>query len=492
MKKIFSTLKIALLVLPALTVWTSCNKSFLDITPKGKLIAQNTSDYDLIFNDGSLLINNVDVSVPMGDEVIAMDNYFSIATPRSQRLFKWSDVIYDNGIFALEMSSLMSPLYTYNKVAAEVMTSTGGTDVQKRALLAEAKANRAWINFWLINMYGKPYNAATAATDPGYPIVTNADVTQTVFSRGTVQNMYDFIIKDLTEAIPDLPVSIKSRIRMGKTAAEELLGKVYVFMGRYTDAKPLLDAAISDLANTGSGTTLTTMGLYDLNVTMVPAGTWGYNATNYASSSFSGVPIEQYNTEFICCRQVTTNAWAFSLNEYTISPQTEQLYSSTDKRLNFFTTKPYGVSTAYPLANALRRNAPTSLQNGMTIPELYLLRAECEARLNDSTDAKADLVTLRSKRMSITAAPVPVGFSQTQLIQFVLDERTREFAMMGYRWFDMRRLSVDPLFSSNTYTHTLYSATGTVSATYTLRPVRFTLQFPQAVIDQNPGMQNNP
>lgn len=491
MQKILRILKIIILVLPAVTLWPSCNKSFLDITPKGKVIAQNISDYDLIFNDGSLPNNGADVGVPMGDEVIAMDNYFSIATPRSQRLFQWSDVIYDNGVFANEMAGLMSNLYTYNKIANEVMASAGGTDAQKNALLAEAKANRAWVNFWLINMYGKPYNATTAATDPGFPIVTTADVTQTLFSRGTVQNMYDFIIKDLTEAIPDLPVTIKSRIRMGKTAAEELLGKVYVFMGRYTDAKPFLDAAMADLVNTGSGTTLTTMGLYDLNVTMAPAGTWGYNATTYASLSFSGVPIQINNTEFICCRQAS-NSWAFSLNEYTISPQTAQLYSATDKRLNFFTTKPYGVSTAYPLANALRRNAPPYVQNGMTIPELYLLRAECEARLNDTTNAKADLVTLRAKRMSTADATVPTGLTQTQLIQFVLNERIREFAMMGHRWFDMRRLSVDPLFSSNTYTHTLYSAAGTVSTTYTLRPARFTLQFPQAVIDQNPGMQNNP
>jgi hypothetical protein len=169
------------------------------------------------------------------------------------------------------------------------------------------------------------------------------------------------------------------------------------------------------------------------------------------------------------------------------------LFASSDKRLNFFTTKPYGVSTAYPLSGALRRNGPTSLQNGITIPELYLLRAEVAARLGDTTTAIASLKTLRVKRMSSADAnAIPTGMTQLQLIQFVLNERIREFAMQGYRWFDMRRLSVDPLFSSNNYTHTLYSATGTVSATYTLRPARFTLQLPSAVIAQNPGMENNP
>ncbi|OQP65250.1 hypothetical protein A3860_16400 [Niastella vici] len=471
----------------------SCSKSFLDIKPKGKVIVQATADYDLLLSSSGLSANSVDVGVPMGDEVIAFDNYFSSASTRSQRLFRWDDVIYDDGFFANEMSTLMASLYTYNKIINEVMSSTDGTEADKKALLAEARVNRAWTYFNLINMYGKPYNAATAATDPGYPIVTAADVTETKFTRASVQEVYDFILSDLTESIPNLPVTIRTRIRFGKTAAELLLGKVYVFMGKFDAAKPYLEAALTDLATTGAGTTLTNMALYDFNVTMIPAGTWGWNATSYASGSFSGTPVPAYYTENIVCRQVTPMSWAVSANEYTMSPQAAQLYTTSDKRLNYFTTKPFGVTTAYPLSGALRRNGPSALLNGMTIPELYLLRAEVAARLGDTTTAIASLKTLRVKRMSATDAnAIPVGMTQLQLIQFVLNERLREFALQGYRWFDMRRLSVDPLFSSNTYTHTLYSPTGMVSATYTLRPERFTLQLPSAVIAQNPGMENNP
>jgi starch-binding outer membrane protein, SusD/RagB family len=477
-----------------LAVWgvVACSKSFLEVKPKGKVILQTTTDYDLLLNQGALQGNSVDVGVPMGDEAIAFDNYFSTAVLRSQRLFRWDDVIYDEGVFAFEMSSLMASLYTFNKVINEVMSSAEGTEADKKALLAEARANRAWIYFNLINLYGKPYNPATAATDPGYPIVTVADVTESKFTRASVQEVYDFILGDLTESIPNLPVTIRSRIRMGRTAAELLLGKVYVFMGKFDTAKPYLEAALTDLATTGSGTTLTNMGLYDLNVTMVSGGTWGWNPTTTATTSFNGVPVQQYYTEYIVCRSAG-NAWSFNANECTMSPQAAQLFTSSDKRLNFFTTKPYGVTTAYPLAGALRRNGPTTLQNGLTIPELYLLRAEVAARLGDTTTAIASLKTLRVKRMSATDAnAIPVGMTRLQLIQFVLNERLREFAMQGYRWFDMRRLSVDPLFSSATYTHRLYNTSGVLSSTYTLRPERFTLQLPSVVIAQNPEMENNP
>jgi hypothetical protein len=52
-------------------------------------------------------------------------------------------------------------------------------------------------------------------------------------------------------------------------------------------------------------------------------------------------------------------------------------------------------------------------------------------------------------------------------------------------------LSVDPLFSAITYTHTLYSATGSTTV-FQLKPERLVLRFPQKLIDQNPNIVNNP
>jgi hypothetical protein len=80
---------------------------------------------------------------------------------------------------------------------------------------------------------------------------------------------------------------------------------------------------------------------------------------------------------------------------------------------------------------------------------------------------------------------------QALLIKFIINERTREFAFEGFRWFDMRRLSVDPLFTGAVFTHTLYDPSG--NTVYTLKqPDRLVLQIPQFFIDANPGMTNNP
>ncbi|NLR81182.1 RagB/SusD family nutrient uptake outer membrane protein [Chitinophaga eiseniae] len=478
-----NTIRIAML---PILLQCACNKDFLDIRPKGKLIASSINDYDLLLNNVSLLTRNNEVTVPMGDEILAVDNMFTGTTLRAQRLFRWEDVIYNDNEQAPEMD--FSDIYIYNKIINEAGSAADGTVQQQQSLIAEAKAMRAWSYFQLINFYGKPYQKATAANDPGLPIVTTSDVTQHNFTRANVQDVYNFIIKDLSDAIPLLPVKITSRIRMGQAAAQALLGKVYLFMGNPEAALPLLDAAVNNISLTSAGTNASNMALYDLNVTMADGGPWGYNMA-FPPFSF-GIPSISNNTESLFARQFI-NYWTFSSAEFALTPETVQRYSSSDQRLKFLSAFS-SPGTPYPVAGSRRKFGMIACYNGITLPDLYLLRAECRARLNDLPGAESDVEMLRTKRMSAAEASLPPGMGQAAMIQFVIEERIREFALQGQRWFDMRRLSTDPLFSQATYRHYYYDATGKVVASYILKPERLTLRLPQVVINQNPGMINNP
>jgi hypothetical protein len=465
------------------TVFASCKKSFLEITPRGNLIAQKTNDYNLLLNNLDLL--NVGTAglaqVVMGDEVAAVEPYFTASLLKTQRLFRWDDVIYEPEEDGAEMFVPMKNLYTYNKIINEVMQSTDGTEQQKKALRAEALAGRAWTYFLLINYYGKPY-AASSANDPGFPILTKSDVTETRFTRASVKEVYDFILNDLQTAIPDLPAQTTHRLRMSRTAAEGILGKVFLFMGKYNDALPLLTNAITSAASA-----TIPVRLYDYNVTFatggsfLPIGTFGP-----AYPTAPGVEESIYAKQFI-------NSWASTNSELVINPQTIALYGSSDHRRKFFVTTPYPSGAAFPLG-MMRRRGPLGNQFGINVSELYLMRAECKARLNDLAGAKTDVEYLRVRRMPSADAVVPsvTAADQQLLVKFILDERIREFALTGQRWFDMRRLSVDAQYSSTVgTTHNLYAADGTVLSTFNLRPERMVLRLPAKVINQNPGMQNN-
>ncbi|RZM15421.1 MAG: hypothetical protein EOO88_43500, partial [Pedobacter sp.] len=73
MKKIRQyTTVMAMIVLTMLVV--SCKKSFLEVTPKGRLIAQNLSDYAGLLNSLDLVnITGAAAQIPMGDEVAGID-----------------------------------------------------------------------------------------------------------------------------------------------------------------------------------------------------------------------------------------------------------------------------------------------------------------------------------------------------------------------------------------------------------------------------------
>lgn len=472
-----SSYKILLLSLITLG---ACKKNFLEIEPKGKLIAQTAADYSLLLNNLELLNIGTNAQVPMGDDVSAADPYFSSAALRTQRLFRWEANVYQPADDAVEMLVPMKNIYLYNKIILEVPDATEGTEQEKAAIKAEAQAGRAWTYFLLINYYGKPYAAGTADKDPGFPIITTADVTNNKFTRATVKEVYDFILADLTAAIPQLPNEISSRLRMSKPAAEALLGKVYMFMGRFEEALVQLKAAMQHTTNGPLA-----INLYDYNITFAPGGAFLPLTTRGAA--FPTVP----NNQEILYGKQATDFWQYNANELVLSPKTAALYASTDVRFRLYNLKAYN-GAAYP-NGLLRRGAATQAQIGVNLPELYLLLAEAKARTNDLPGAAADVLALRKKRMPATDAELPpaVAVQQFELLKFILDERVREYAVQGYRWFDMRRLSVDPLFAPLTFTHNIYKPDGSFQEI--IMPVdRLVLRFPQKIIDQNPGMINNP
>lgn len=469
----------------------SCSKSFLELVPLGNQIATTTDDYDKLMNDPRFYMTNVvgwQELVLMGDEIGAEAAFLNVNTVWPPRLFQWADSIYkpgDQTPFMLREG--LTSMYTLNKIIGEVMASSEGTAAQKKSIQAEAKATRAWLNFQLINYYAKPYQVATAATDPGFPIVDKADLNVQLFDRGTVQGMYDFIIKDLTEALPDLPVKPRIVTRMSKPAVEGLLGKVYLFMGRYNDALPLFKSALADVAANGAPT------LYNYNQEFAAGGSFlpidptfgpqgpGINRNDLREAVLSKV---FYNSTY------TGNM--FATDGLVLMPQTAALYGAHDLRLLLYTNK--NMDGNPNAAGRLRKYGVTYSRYGLQLSELYLLSAECKARTNDLSGAVTDVETLRRNRMPLADAPVPpaTAGNQVGLIKFIIDERIREFAQEGYRWFDMRRLSLDPIFSGKPITHNLYKEDGTATV-FTLRqPNRLVMRIPPFYLQSNPGMPDNP
>lgn len=466
---------------------SSCKKDFLHVVPKGELIATTTANYALLMNSVNFYqyVNGLPTLL-LGDDIVAEESYFQHVSASAKQLFQYQGVIYKVEDTPWELQNYLNNLYECNKIINEVMTSTEGTDDQKKSLLAEAQATRAWINFQLINFYGKPYLATTAGNDPGFPIIETANVARNSFSRGTVQEMYDFIIKDLTAAIPQLPVQNIIRTRMSRVAAEGILGKVYLFMGKNSEALSQFNTAFTDMSGIPA-----TPRLYDYNVELAPGGSFlpvGMYGPNYPGNDPTNM------TESLLAK--TSNAGdlmgtGFGTDGLELNPATQALFGSSDWRLQLYADH-FMYGSTLP-AGRIVKYAMQYAWIGLQLSDLYLMRAEVKARLNDLPGAQSDVEYLRKNRMPASDATVPsaIAGDQPALIRFIIEEREREFAVEGYRWFDMRRLSVDPIFSGATYTHTMYTLAGGTQ-TYPMPPERLVMQLPPNIMVANPTFVNNP
>lgn len=470
-----------LLMLAVITF--SCSDDYLEVVPKGSLIAQKISDYDRLLDDPAL--NNLSNGlVPMGDEVAAVEPFFSNADIRNQRLFRWDDEIYNASQTPEELTNLKS-VYTYNKIITEVMKAADGTDAKKRELLAEAKIGRAMTYFTLINYYGKPYNAATAGSDLGYPIIKESDITLTNFTRNTVEEVYNFIVSDITEAMPDLPAVLSKRNRVSRIAGEALLGKVLMFKGDFATAENHLQSAIDMMSSSNQA-----LELYNYNDTFSDEGEF------MPINPFFGpaYPLAKDNKEIIYNKDVL-NIWAFVQNEIVIKPETAQLYKSSDLRLNFFTNaQAFGMEPAYS-KGMLRRYSPLITPSGLLVSDIKLLAIEAKARLGSLPGAVSDLENFRTRRMPAHDALIPadVAADQDKLVKYIFEERIREFSVCGFRWLDMRRLSVDAKYNNLVgYTHDVYDQEGNLTTSHQLKPERLVLRFGQKVKAQNPNLIENP
>lgn len=96
---------------------------------------------------------------------------------------------------------------------------------------------RAFEYLTLVNAYGKHYDAETAQTDPGVPLLLDEDINKTNLTRATVQQVYDQIKADLDQASLNLPERpVLNANRASRPVGYGMLARMYLYMGDYEQA----------------------------------------------------------------------------------------------------------------------------------------------------------------------------------------------------------------------------------------------------------------
>jgi len=438
----------------------SCRKYVENVPVQGQRVLVFTTDYSLLINykvdaevgSGNSAILSCD-DINLKDSVLQQD----IANDMiNVKIYTWGKPFYVDKMDDFDWNAMYKAMYTYNTVIAGVMDSKGGSAEERNAIYAEALIQRAFTYFTLVNSYGKQYDAATAVTDPGVPLLLEAKLFVNL-ERATVAQVYTQVLKDLEQAIPLIPVNQVNSLKPNRAAAYALLAKVQLNMRNFSAAQ---QAAEQSLALTGT-----------LN-----------DYKNFVGASKLPFPRLVDNPEVLLRKIPRTSYSALQLSDDLLN-----LLGTKDLRYALFTKDGKDIYPNFSGTGYRAGNGTDASNVGLTVSETWLIRAECLARAGRSDEAVKMLNDLRKLRFLEEDYVALSATSEQQALEMVINERRREFFGTGLRWFDQKRLNKDAAFAK-TVTR-VYNG-----ITYTLLPNSNAYVFPLSsiIINQSPELIQNP
>lgn len=285
----------------------------------------------------------------------------------------------------------------------------------KDRIEGEAKFIRGSVYFDLVRLYGKAWNDGTPSANLGVPLIltpTRGITEANKVARNKVSEVYDQVIKDLTEAEAKLPAT--NGFYATKFSAAAMLARVYLQKGDYTNAVQAANRVI-----TGSGKTL---------------------ASTFAGAFPASASAQVPNTnEDLFAIQVTLTSGGNSFFTYyspnsrgdiDITPAHLALYETGDQRRAFFQTVSGSVFT-------LKHNNRYANVRILRLAEMYLIRAESNFRLGTAVgDAPLNDIN-RIRNRSGLASLLVVDLNR------ILLERKLELAFEGQTLHDKKRLMIN-------------------------------------------------
>lgn len=317
-------------------------------------------------------------------------------------------------------SSAYKIIYMCNAVLDGLQMSEGVTTKMKDKLMAEARFVRAFVYFYLVNLYGD------------VPLIQTTDYRENAqASRNTTPEVYELIIDDLKSAVAVLDITFDNaeRLRANKFTAMALLARTYLFVEDWENAEAFSNQVIDSSDNYTLLENLNEVFLVNSKESIwqiSPAGRGALSLITNDARIF-----------------ILTSPPPNSQQPVALSSEIIDSYDNEDLRLEHwigkFDTK--NQSFYYPLKyKNNRQGIITEHTMVMRLAEQYLIRAEARAQMGKLTESIADLNKIR-KRANLQFIPDSAPeIGKEALLDSITKERNRElFSEWGHRWLDLKR-----------------------------------------------------
>lgn len=217
---------------------TSCD-DWLDKLPDNRMELQTPSDVS------SLLVSAYPSAHPAYLLEMYSDNTDECVNPSwseasrfQAQAYNWEDIT--------ETGEDESPQELWNRHYLAIASANAAIDLiegkgspaEYTEQLGEALLCRAYAMFQLSTVFCKAYNPATASTDLGLPYPTHPEkVVGTVYTRGTMEDLYGQIDKDLQRGLPLVSSNYsKPKFHFNTEAAKAFAARFYLYKGDFAKA----------------------------------------------------------------------------------------------------------------------------------------------------------------------------------------------------------------------------------------------------------------
>ena len=434
-----------------------CHK-YLDTKPDVSLrVPETLEDLELMLNNTGVM-NLAGSAVPEGFS----DNIFlypsdqqALTLPSSMEIYTWGAQPFIGLPFPDDWSRLYQVVNVSNVVLEKLEKIQPAQHELNRWEQVKGTAlffrTRAFLESLVI--WGKGWQASTAATDPGIPLKLTSDYNEPI-NRQAVSACFEQMETDITTAIALLNTTTGIVTKPNKAAACALAARIYLYRSDFDQALKMAEAAIG-LQNS----------LLDFN-------------TLNTSAAY---PVPRFNEEtifysYVLAPQLLTNTRA------RIDTLLVEAFHTDDLRLQAWFRSQSGGTRGFKGGFS----GGSQLFTGFTVGEMMLVKAECLARLGSPAAAVHVLDQLLVSRYKKGKyQPLPVG-NAAEVLEMVLMERRKETIYRCLRWYDLKRLQ-----GIGEAMITLQRQTATETIKLLPGDNRYAAAIPELVIQSN-GIAQNP
>ena len=450
---------------------SSCN-DYLNVVPKGERIPTTLVDFEALLYDEY----NINTSPVLNALYLLNDRYMTpteLSTPTLERAnYLWdetADRIALNNEGEMTYYMNYAAISSCNLLIENVPTATDGTEEERARLIAYAKVIRAISFFNLVNFYADTYDAATAAETRAVPLITSANV-GAPSRQASVAEIYDFMLRDVQEALEGgLPDETPYAVLPNVGAAYAFLARVYLQMGNYTEALRNADLALAEKSD-----------LYDWNAFYDdPLNQGAFMVPDLYEVLMSPMDYTYCENYYFRAGDRNTNQ---IYAEFNIPVERGARFEEGDARFLSRWKIDTDETNDEPYYHAMCMGYFN--YNGLTTTEVYLIKAECEARLaanGDFTEAMNALNAVREKRIRPDVYQPATASTLAEAIELIRRTKDNELIFSIVPFADARRFNREGTYA-RTMTKTYNDRTLTLSPESHL----WTMPFPAGAVN-NPG-----